>query len=74
MQHKLVNVLMFLLSLVVLIISMRLFYNLAVYCDEYNASPDLIYGGNWGVILEWVKLIILFLMCVLSGIRLFHKR
>lgn len=50
---KLVNRAIFLLSVISLVISMVLFYNLGIYCDEYNASPEMIYGGNWGLLLEW---------------------
>lgn len=70
---KLVNRAIFLLSVISLVISMVLFYNLAIYCDEYNASPAMIYGGNWGLLLEWGNLIILFFICLLAGFRLFRK-
>lgn len=70
---KLVNRTIFLLSVISLVISMVLFYNLAIYCDEYNASPAMIYGGNWGLLLEWGNLIILFFICLLAGLRLFRK-
>lgn len=70
---KLVNRTIFLLSVISLVISMVLFYNLAIYCDEYNASPEMIYGGNWRLLLEWGNLIILFFICLLAGFRLFRK-
>lgn len=70
---KLVNRAIFLLSVISLVISMVLFYNLGIYCDEYNASPEMFYGGNWGLLLEWGNLIILFFICLLAGLRLFRK-
>ena len=70
---KLVNRAIFLLSVISLVISMVLFYNLGIYCDEYNASTEMIYGGNWGLLLEWGNLIILFFICLLAGLRLFRK-
>lgn len=47
MLHKVISVSLFFLSLTAFIISIRLFYNQAVFVDEYNLSPDIVTGGEF---------------------------
>ncbi|MFR4992398.1 MAG: hypothetical protein ACLTC1_09055, partial [Turicibacter sp.] len=63
----------FILSLICLIISAKLFYQLGIYVDEANTSPSVVLGGNFGVWLEWTHLALIGAISVLSGIQLFHK-
>lgn len=43
----------------------RLFWNLAVFCDEYNFSPYVVYGGSVGPVLSWIRLLgaLVLLLC-----------
>ena len=57
--------------MVCLIISYKLFLNLGIYVDEYNTSPDVVLGGEFWLYMNWLKLGLSMLICVLSGINLF---
>jgi hypothetical protein len=73
MREKNSAALIFLLSTLALIISVILFYNLAVYADEYNSSPVLVCGGWFWLSMYWLRLAILGLISILSVIKLFGK-
>ena len=42
------------------------FYNIAIFCDEYNSSPNIVYGSAEGLLLAWVKLGLLILLSILA--------
>lgn len=63
----------FILSSVALVISMKLFYNLGIYVDEYNTSPDVVAGSDFWFYMNWLRLFILFLIVIISGVKLFQK-
>lgn len=73
MKGKKFNTIIFILSFVSLVISAKLFWNLGIYVDEVNTSPDVVLGGNLWLYLDWLRLGFLALICVLSGINLFRK-
>lgn len=64
------NIVIFVLSLFSLVISLRLFWNKAIYADEYNASPVLMSGGTFWLYMDWMRLALLFVICVISGLKL----
>lgn len=70
-RNKIINGAIFASSLVCLIISYKLFLNLGIYVDEYNTSPDVVFGGEFWLYMNWLKLGLSMLICVLSGINLF---
>ena len=71
MNIKLINFLIFVLSLICLIIETNLFYNVGIFVDEFNTSPAVIYGGDFWMQMDWLKLLFLALIVLLSGISLF---
>ena len=71
MNIKLINFLIFVLSLICLIIETNLFYNVGIFVDEFNTSPDVVYGGDFWMQMDWLKLAFLALIVLLSGISLF---
>ena len=73
MKNKGLQLILFILSLICLIISAKLFYQLGIYVDEANTSPSVVLGGNFGVWLEWTHLALIGAISVLLGIQLFHK-
>lgn len=73
MKGKFLNITIFALSLVCLLISLKLFWNMGVYVDEFNTSPDVVLGGNLWLIMDWIRLGASVLICALSGINLFKK-
>ena len=63
----------FILSLVSLVISLILFWNLGVYSDEYGSSPVLVTGGWSWLIIDWVRLGLIFILCIISGFKAFTR-
>ena len=72
-KGKFLNISIFILSLVCLLISLKLFWNMGVYVDEFNTSPDVVLGGYLWLIMDWIRLGASALICALSGINLFKK-
>lgn len=64
------NIIIFVLSLVTFVISLRLFWNLGIYSDKYGSAPSLVSGGFFWLIMNWMRLGILFVLCLISGLRL----
>ena len=73
MKNKGLQLILFILSLICLIISAKLFYQLGIYVDEANTSPSVVLGGNFGVCLRVDKSCINWSYFALLGIQLFHK-
>lgn len=73
MKSKFLNVSIFLLSVICLVISLKLFWNMGIYVDEFNTSPDVVLGGNFWLYMDWLRLGFSTFICVLSGISLFRK-
>lgn len=73
MKGKFLNISIFVLSLVCLLISLRLFWNMGVYVDEFNTSPDVILEGSLWIIMDWIRLGSSALICTLLVINLFKK-
>ena len=70
-MNRFIGVLIFLLSIVCFIISVDVFYIQAIFVDEHNFSMGEIFGGNFNLYMVWIRL---FLLCILSGIRMFSKK
>lgn len=45
MKNKWINISIFILSLICLIISLKIFWNIGIYVDNFNTSPDVVLGG-----------------------------
>ncbi len=73
MNNKLLNMAIFVLSFICLIISVKLFWNMGIYVDEYNAAPSIVYGGDFWLYMDWLRLGFSAFICILSGINLFKK-
>lgn len=71
-KNKFIDASIFILSLICLIITCKLFLNLGIYVDEFNTSPDKVLGGEFWLYMNWFKLGASTLICVLSGINLFN--
>lgn len=69
-MNKNLKRMIFLLSLLSLIVSLILFYNTGVYLDESGAHAEDLHGGKWGLNLAWIRLLILFVLTLVSGIAL----
>lgn len=73
MKGRIVNISVFVLSFISLIISIKLFWNLGIYSDEFNTSPDVVLGGDLWLYMDWLRLGLLTIVCLISGIKLFKK-
>lgn len=73
MKKKMPMFLLFVCSAVVLWISLHLFYNGALYVDEYGTSASAICGGDFWNYMDWARLALLGMMTVVSGIKLLQK-
>lgn len=74
MKSKLINILIFVLSAICLIISVKLFYNMAFFADEFNTSPAVVTGGEFWLLMDWVRLGLSACICLLSGMTLLSKK
>ena len=73
-KSKIINMGIFLLSIISLIISLKLFWNMGIYVDEFNTSADVVLGGNLWLYMDWLRLGFSALICILSGINLFAEK
>lgn len=73
MKRKSVDKGIFILSIICLIISIGLFINHGIFADEFNTSVDVINGGSIWLMMDWVRLGVSIVICILSGINLFRK-
>lgn len=58
---------LFLLSFVSLLISLKLFWNLGIFVDEHNLSPDVVNGGDFWLMMDWLRLLLLLVLCIVTG-------
>ncbi|KAB1437741.1 hypothetical protein [Candidatus Galacturonibacter soehngenii] len=68
------SVINIILQIVCLLISMKLFWNTAVFVDEHNLSPDLVLGGMGGLIMSWIVLGLLTAIIILTCITFVKKK
>lgn len=61
------------LGLLCLIISVKLFWNMGVFADEYGSSPVLVTGGWFWLYMDWLRMGLLLALCVISGARLWKE-
>lgn len=74
MFHKISIIIIFLMSLICLLISMRLFWNLGIFVDENNLTPAAVYGGEFWSLMNWSNMGIVAVICILSGIGILLDR
>ncbi|MCT4565259.1 MAG: hypothetical protein N4A68_13220 [Maledivibacter sp.] len=63
----------FILSGMVLLISLRLFWNMGIYVDEHNTTPSVISGSDFWLYMDWLRLVLLTVIFIISATSLFHK-
>ena len=73
LEKRGINIIIFVLSLISLFISLKLFWNMGIYADEYGSSPVLISGGWFWLYMDWARLGVLFLISIISGLKLFKR-
>lgn len=73
MKKRKLLIVVFILSILSLLISVKLFWNTAIFVDEYNLSSAIVDGGEFWLSMDWLRLFLLLLLCVLSGIGIFKS-
>ncbi|WP_201777913.1 hypothetical protein [Ornithinibacillus contaminans] len=68
------NIIIFVLSLISLLFSLKLFWNIAIYVDESGSSPSDVYGGDFWLYMAWLRLALLAIITFLSGIKLIKRQ
>lgn len=71
-MKKVTVFLIFISSLVIFIISAYLSYQMGIYVDEYNTTPSAVYGGDFWLMADWLRLALSGLMTAVSGLALFR--
>lgn len=66
MKRSIRDIIIFLISAVCFSIRTKLIYNTGYFCDEHNLSPDIIYGGDFYSILDWIEWVLLVGICLIS--------
>jgi len=74
LQNKIIDAVIFGLSLISFLISLVLLVNLGIYADNYGSSPVLVAGGWFWLYTDWIRLGVLFLICLITGLRLISKK
>ena len=73
-QTKLLKLILFICCTVSFLISLKLFWDLGVFCDEFGTSPDELFGGEFGLFMVWLRMGLLFLATIGSALALLHNR
>ena len=72
-KKKIFDLIIFIISSLCLFISIKLFYNVGIFCDTFNTSPVTVNGGNLWLALDWARLFLLGGTCIISLINLARK-
>ena len=67
MKRKLATLMIFAGSLVIFVISVNLVYQMGGYADEHNTTASVVYGGDFWLMADWLRLILAGFMTILSG-------
>lgn len=73
MRKRYMDFIIFILSGASLFISVKLFWNMGVYIDEYGVSSDIISGGQFWASMDLLRVLILGALFIISLIRLFKQ-
>jgi len=72
-KEKILVMIIFVSSLIMLIISVGLCINLACYVDEAGTGPATVLGGYFWLQMYWLRLVLISITTVLSGMCLLSK-
>lgn len=70
LMHRFISGMVFVCSLVLLAIGMKLMWNLGLYADAHSTSFAEIWGGGLWNLLSWARLLLTGVMAALSGAML----
>lgn len=67
MKRKLAILMIFVCSLLIFVISVNLFGQMGIYADEYHTTTSVVYGGDFWLMTDWLRLILSGFTTILSG-------
>ena len=71
-MKRIFRIIIFLILLICLVITLRLFAVGGVVADEYNLSGATIYGGSTGLYMAWARIFLLFAGSILAFLHIFE--
>ena len=72
-MSKLSRIVLFAVTFLTLIISVKLFWNMGVYVDEAGTSPDKVCGGDFWLYMDWLRLLLLLAISAITFKNIFEK-
>ena len=72
-MSKLTRTIIFTLSFVTFLISLKLFWNMGVYVDEAGTSSDKVCGGDFWLYMDWLRLLLLLAISAITFKNIFEK-
>ena len=72
-MSKLSRILLFALSFVTFLISVKLFWNMGVYVDEAGTSSDKVCGGDFWLYMDWLRLLLLLAISAITFKNIIEK-
>ena len=72
-MSKLSRVILFVVSFLTFLISVKLFWNMGVYVDEAGTSPDKVCGGDFWLYMDWLRLLLLLIVSAITFKNIFEK-
>ncbi|KGM94104.1 hypothetical protein Z968_12180 [Clostridium novyi A str. 4552] len=69
-MKKIISIFLFIISIASLLISIKLFWNMGIFVDEYNLTPNIVNGGQFWSSMDWLRLLLLAIMSVLSIVNI----
>ncbi len=64
----------FVVSVIILVISVGLFRNLGIYVDEAGTNPSVVNGGIFWLYMNWLRLLMSFFLSVSLGVLVVYKK
>ena len=72
-MSKLSRIVLFAVTFLTFIISVKLFWNMGVYVDEAGTSPDKVCGGDFWLYMDWLRLLLLLAISAITFKNIIEK-
>ena len=72
-MSKLSRIVLFAVTFLTFIISVKLFWNMGVYVDEAGTSPYKVCGGDFWLYMDWLRLLLLLTVSAITFKNIFEK-
>ena len=72
-MSKLSRIVLFAVTFLTFIISVKLFWNMGVYVDEAGTSPYKVCGGDFWLYMDWLRLLLLLTISAITFKNIFEK-